>query len=415
LISRDSPAAVQPEKIRQKVHVKKSYQFVAAALLLVAPALAQQGRVYAEGGNWVQEVQGTLAAARNLRVQVDAGSVRVQGGAQQDITYTISNRAYTSSEEKARQQFNSYKISASVKGDTAWLVGDWQGGRPHKFSGVFVINVPRATQSVKVETTGGSVVTSGIAGRVNVQTGGGQIHMEDIGGSVRAETGGDSIEIGSVGGDLNIQTGGGRVSIGAVKGMINASTGGGDILLVSSDQGAVLEAGGGNIQVKQCAGRLKISTGGGNIDVGDVGGPAEIETGGGSIHLQSAKGPVHAQTGAGRIELDGVPAARAETGAGGIVVKFVGYHGERPDSLLQTSAGDVTVYLPADLKLQVRAAIDLANGHNIRSDFPEIRVRSEGGEWGPRTVTAEGSLNGGGPALKVSTTTGDVWFRRASQ
>jgi DUF4097 and DUF4098 domain-containing protein YvlB len=397
------------------VHVNRSLQFVAAALLLIAPAAAQQGRVYGEGGNWVQEIQGSLAGARNLRVQVDAGSVRVQGGAQQDIAYTISNRAYTSSEEKARQEFNSYKISTSVKGDTAWIVAGWQGGRPHKFSGVFVINVPRDTQLVKVETTGGSVATSGIAGRVDVQTGGGQIRMEDIGGSVRAETGGDNIEIGSVGGDLNIQTGGGRVSIGAVKGAINATTGGGDIMLVSSDQGAVLDAGGGNIQVKQCAGKLKISTGGGNIDVGEVGGPADIQTGGGSIHVQSAKGPVRAQTGAGRIELDGVPAAHAETGAGGIVAKFVPYNGERPDSLLQTAAGDVTVYLPADLNVAVRAAIDLANGHSIRSDFPEIRVRSEGGEWGPKSVTAEGTLNGGGPALKVNTTTGDVWFRRAGR
>jgi DUF4097 and DUF4098 domain-containing protein YvlB len=407
--------AVPPENVRQKVHVKKSFQFVAAALVLVAPALAQQGRIYAEGGNWVQEVQGSLSSARNLRIQVDAGSVRVQGGAQQGITYKISNRAHTSSEEQARREFSSYKISAAVKGDTAWVVADWEGGRHHRFSGVFVINVPRAMQLVKVETRGGNVVTSGIAGRVDAETGGGQIHMDDIGGSVHAETGGDNIEIGSVGGDLNIQTGGGRVSIGSVKGTINASTGGGDIVLVSSDQGAVLEAGGGNIQVKQCAGKLKISTGGGNIDVGDVGGPAEIETGGGSIHLQSAKGPVHAQTGAGRIELDGVPAARAETGAGGIVVKFVAYHGERPDSVLQTAAGDITVYLPANLNIAVRAAIDLANGHSIRSDFPEIRVRTEGGEWGPRTITAEGSLNGGGPTLKVSTTTGDVSFRRANQ
>jgi hypothetical protein len=397
------------------VHVKKLLQFVAAALVLTASALAQQGRIYSQGGNWVQEVQGSLAGAKNLQVQVDAGSVHVQGSAQPGITYTITNRAYSSSEEKARQLFSSYKISTSVKGDTAWVVADWQGGRPHKFSGAFVINVPRETQFVKVETTGGGVVTSGIDGRVDVETGGGPIRMEDIGGSVRAETGGDSIEIGTVGGDLNIQTGGGRVSIGSVKGAINASTGGGDIVLVSSDQGAVLEAGGGNIQVKQCAGKLKISTGGGNIDVGDVGGAADIETGGGSIHLQSAKGPVYAQTGAGRIELDGVPSARAETGSGGIVAKFVAYHGERMDSLLQTSAGDVTVYLPANISIGIRAAIDLANGHNIRSDFPEIHVRTEGGEWGPRTVTAEGSLNGGGPTLKVSTTTGDVSFRRASQ
>ena len=46
------------------------------------------------------------------------------------------------------------------------------------------------------------------------------------------------------------------------------------------------------------------------------------------------------------------------------------------------------------------------------ADFPEIHVVSEGGQWGPKTLRAEGSLNGGGPNLKVSTTTGDIWLRK---
>jgi len=395
--------------------LKKSPKFVAALLLLVPLVVAQQSRIYSEGGNWAQEITGSLSSVRNLHIKVDAGGVQVQGGSQPDISYVIHNRAFTSSEDKARRQFDSYKVSAFIRGDTAWIVGEWQGGRPQKFSGEFVIKVPHDLDGAKLETEGGSVSVTGIAGRVEAESGGGGIHMEDIGGSVRAETGGGEVQVGSVGGDLNIQTGGGRVSIGAVKGKINASTGGGDIMLVSSQQAVVLEAGGGTIQVKQCAGKLKISTGGGNIEVGDAGGPAEIETGGGSIRLKSAQGPVHAETGAGRIELNGVPAAYAETGAGAIVARFVASNGERTDSTLETGSGDVTVYLAPNIILSIRATIDLANGHTIHSEFPEIRISSEGGEWGPKSITAEGILNGGGPALKVSTTTGDVWFRRASQ
>ncbi len=389
--------------------MKRILQFV-VVLSLVAPATAQQGRVYSESGNWAQEISGSLSSAPNLRIRVDAGSVRVEGGSQDAITYVVHNRSYASSEEKARHEFNGYKITSYVHGDTAWLVGEWQGGRPPKFSGEFVVHVPRAIQAVKVETDGGAVSATGIAGHVEAETGGGQIHIADIGGYVRAQTGGDNIEIGSVGGDLSIQTGGGRVSIGSVKGTTNATTGGGDIVLVSSDQGAVLEAGGGNIEVKQCGGRLKIESGGGNINVGDVAGPVDIETGGGSIRVASAKGPVHAETGAGRIELDGVPAAHVETGAGGIVVKFVP-DGQHSDSSLETSTGDIAVYLPPQLNITVRAFIDLGNGHRIQSDFPAIRVNSVGGPWGPKTVTAEGSLNGGGPLLKVRTTSGDITFR----
>jgi hypothetical protein len=42
-------------------------------------------------------------------------------------------------------------------------------------------------------------------------------------------------------------------------------------------------------------------------------------------------------------------------------------------------------------------------------------VSSEGGDWGPKSVTAEGKLNGGGPWLKVRTTTGDIKILRASR
>jgi hypothetical protein len=96
------------------------------------------------------------------------------------------------------------------------------------------------------------------------------------------------------------------------------------------------------------------------------------------------------------------------------VAKFVAANGEHNDSELETSAGDITVYLDSNMNISVRASIEVANGHNIRSDFPDIRVSSEGGDYGPKTVTAEGKLNGGGPVLKVSTTTGDICFRRSS-
>src|SRR5208282_1934974 len=146
---------------------RRSSQLVglAAVLIILAPlALAQEGRISREGGAWGQEIAGTLASVKNLRVKVDMGSVVVHGGQQQQgINYVVHTRAYTSSEEDARRQFGSFKVSAYVRGDTAWIVGDWQGGRPRKFSGEFAINVPREIDLVKIETEGGNVDTTGIS------------------------------------------------------------------------------------------------------------------------------------------------------------------------------------------------------------------------------------------------------------
>jgi DUF4097 and DUF4098 domain-containing protein YvlB len=385
-----------------------------AALLLILPlATAQQTRVSREGGGWVQEVSGNLTAVKTLHVKIDVGAVRVEGGSKQGIDYVVRNRSYNSSEDKARREFDNYKVSAYVRGDTAWIVGEWQVGRSHKFSGDVRVDVPREMDLVKVETSGGNVATSGIAGRVETSSGGGSIRIDDIGGTVNAETGGGSIEAGNLGSDVTLRTGGGSIKITSAKGKINAESGGGSVAVISAMQDAVVETGGGNIQVETCRGRVKASTGGGSIDLGEIGGPAEIETGGGSIRLTSAKGPVHAETGGGSIELNGVPSARAETGAGGIVAKFLSSGGERTDSVLETSAGDIVVYLTPSLNITIRASIDMASGHSIRSDFSEIRVANEGGEWGSKT--AEGSLNGGGPVLKVRTSVGNISFLRASR
>ncbi len=125
-------------------------------LALASLTLAQEGRVYREGSNWVQEVKGELSGAKNLRVKLDAGSVKVEGGSQPNITYVLHRRAYTSSEQSARHEFESNRITTMIKGDTAWIVAEG-GHENRKCSDDLVINVPRQTDFARVETGGGSV------------------------------------------------------------------------------------------------------------------------------------------------------------------------------------------------------------------------------------------------------------------
>ena len=405
------------------VILKRSLQIVGltGVLALLAPLAfvpaiwAQETHVTREGGAWGQEITGSLAAVKTLRIKVDMGSVVVRGGGQQGINYVVHTRFGNSSEQDARRQFEKYKISAWVKGDTAWIVGDWQGGRqPRHFSGQFSVMVPREIALVKLETEGGDVDATGVSGRVEAESGGGAMRLDDIGGGVSAETGGGSIEVGTVTGELGLHTGGGSIEVHHANGKLVAETGGGSVVIQSCAQGAVIETGGNSITVRHCDGKVKATTGGGNVDLSDIGGGAEIETGGGTIRLSSAKGHVHAETGGGGIELYGVPSAYAETSAGGITVKLVNTGSDRHDSDLETGAGDITVYIASDVAINVRASVDMGSGHRITSEFPDIHISSEG-KWEPKTLNAEGALNGGGPTLKVHTSTGDICFKRASR
>ena len=82
-------------------------------------------------------------------------------------------------------------------------MGEWEAGHPHKFSSDVTVTVPRDMDVVKIETEGGEIVTTGIAGRLEAQSGGGTIHLDDIGGAISAETGGGGIDVGNVGGELD--------------------------------------------------------------------------------------------------------------------------------------------------------------------------------------------------------------------
>jgi DUF4097 and DUF4098 domain-containing protein YvlB len=402
---------------------------VGVGVLLLAPlALAQEGQISREDGGWSQVITGSLSGVKNLRVKMDMGSLKVRGRQQSGINYTLHMRSRNASEAEARRELQGFKLSSYVKGDTAWVVGEWQGVHSyhlggaritinkgsHRFSGELAVNLPRGMDLIKVETGGGDIDIAGVRGRVEAESGGGNLRLDDIEGGAKVETGGGSIEVGTVSGEIGLQTGGGSIEVNHANGRVVAETGGGMVEIGSAGEDASIETGGGGIEVRQCGGKIKASTGGGSIVLGDIGGAAEIQTGGGSIHLSSAKGPVEARTGGGGIELLGAPSARAETNAGGIVVRLVKTAAPGSDSMLETSSGDITVYIAPDVAISVRASVDMGNGHHITSDFSDIRVAGEGTQWGPRTLNAEGKLNGGGRLLKVRTMTGDICFKRGN-
>ena len=105
---------------------------------------------------------------------------------------------------------------------------------------------------------------------------------------------------------------------------------------------------------------------------------------------------------------------RASTAGGGIVAEFIGRKDDFSDSHLEAGVGDITVYLPVDLGVNVIASIDFANGHTIQSEFKGLRVSQSNG-FGPQEMSAEGRLNGGGPTLKLHTTTGNIMLRRVKK
>lgn len=381
-----------------------------AALPVLAQNIAVNSRIFRDGNAWVEEITGVATSPGLLRVDSELGNINVQGGPQKEIQFTVRKRVYNGSEEAARRDLASFRVSSLRRSDAVVLEGNAEG-HPRRMSVEYQIQVPRDLQQLKVSTDGGSVNIRNLAGRVNAETGGGNISLADVAGPISAETGGGNIEVANSTNLLNLSTGGGSIRINGAKGKVNASSGGGNISLAGASDIATLDTGGGSVKVEQCGAELHVTSGGGSINVGDVSGTARLDTGGGNIRLASARGAVIANTGGGGIELFKLmQGAKAETGAGPITAEFLGI---TTDSSLQTSVGDVIVYLSPQAKVTVKATLDMANGHQIRSDFPELKITTDGGGYGPKNYYAQGALNGGGPQLRIRTMSGNIEIRRA--
>jgi len=380
-------------------------------LLSVAlPLWAQQSRIYRDGNSWVEEITGTLPAARDVHVFTDIGSVQVQGGSPK-VTYVIRKRAYALTEEAARRQFEKLRISAAKSGDTDTIQGKATSKNLGRFGAEFVLQIPRDLNLLKVETRGGSLTFTSIAATLVASTGAGLIKLDDLAGPVKIVSGGGNIEGGNLGNDFTFTSGAADVRVANVGGQTQVNLGGGRVY-IGSTRASTIQTGAGSIQIQKCMGDLHVTSGGGNLYLGDVEGAVTATTQGGSVRLAGAGGPVQVTTGGGSVELYKVArSAQVETGAGPISVEFVGQR-EFSDSFLHTASGDVNVCFLNNPGVTLHAQADMATGSGMFTDFPGLNVSWQGGNYSPRTLWVEGAINGGGPALRIRTTIGRINLRR---
>lgn len=385
---------------------------IPALVVALAPATSApgQGQITREGRYWVEEVAGDIPAAPRVRVVSSQGTIELRGGPETKISYRVRKRVRASSEEEARRKLSGYRLRAGRSGELAELVvefGHGEGAGAECF-----VTVPRSTLRAHLETRGGSVVVEKIDGEAVATTAGGSIRADEISAGARLETAGGSITMGRMGGKVDAQTAGGSIQLQSC-GEAVLATRGGSITVGACEKGVRAETAGGGIRVNRAGGNVLAETAGGSIHIGEAGARVTAQTSGGSITVDSARGLVRAETAAGGIRLWKLAGpVHAETAAGSIVAQVVADRQSWAESQLETSVGDVTVYLPEALAVTIRASIEMASGrHRIVTDFP-LTIRTVSEAPGPKEIVGEGSLNGGGAPLRIRTTSGNIEIRK---
>jgi DUF4097 and DUF4098 domain-containing protein YvlB len=210
---------------------------------------------------------------------------------------------------------------------------------------------------------------------------------------------------GDVAGDFVASSGGGTYRVGKVSGKVTILTHSGEIHVGSAGSVADLKSYGGDIQIGPVAGDLRAQTLAGDIRVGAVAGSAVAETSGGDIRIARVGGSADAKTAGGDIVLPGVVGGvHAETGGGEVRVVLISREA-RGGIAIRNAGGDVTLTVPSNFRgeLDLTALDADADEKAIRSDFPEISVTRRAG-----SQQAAGTLNGGGPRVRVRTSSGSI-------
>lgn len=363
-------------------------------------------RIVREGAVWVRTDSGTISISRTARLSVSApGKVQVQGEDRDDVGFVVKRRIRAKDARQARALLTANRLRALSTSQHVSLLlrsGAKDVGAPE-----LLLRIPRRLPQSSVVVKNGTISVSDVDGIVSVENISGSIIADRVRAPLVARTGGGEIRLGRIGGAVRCISGGGGVSLESAAGETVIDTAGGEIFVREVYAPLTARTGGGNVQVIRAASSVNAFTGGGQIEVNQAGGVVTANTQAGGIQVGIASG-ARCESFSGPIQIYTVSGAvQATARQGAILAGLTG--GVLRDSFLNAWSGDITVFLPSNLAVTVKAeSADAGRLANIFSEFPEIRVL-----FGPmRPMQATGTINGGGPLLRLSAAGGSVHLKR---
>jgi len=271
------------------------------------------------------------------------------------------------------------------------------------------LSIPESILNLDLRAGTGAVTVTGLAADLQVLVGSGPVSLDQVRGSILVETGGGHIQLGTIDGPVQCRTGGGSIHLARARSTCRLSTAGGEIKVQEVGGPLRAETDGGNIQVWRALATVDAISNGGLVEVNQAAGRVFARVNQGGIHIGNAYG-ADCRVGAGTIRLDTVRGSlQAFTGRGDILAHL---DSALEDSRLLNGAGDITVFLPSNLRATVQAETRAAGAvGTIVTDFHQLFAQNWIWLLRPPAHMAA-SLNGGGPRLVVSTTGGVIYLKK---
>ena len=298
-----------------------------------------------------------VKSSGSLTVLSEFGAIEIQTAEQDKVEVVITKESKSKWVKASQEVLEDFELAFEHEDSDVHIHGAFKQGSEHWQKQLnlvkihFLLTVPQQ-YNVDLNTTGGSVSVADLTGAVRVRTSGGSLCFQNITGGVLGHTSGGSIEAVNVKGDVQVRTSGGSIRFGAIQGFISGRTSG------------------GSIKVVDCSGGTDVRTSGGGIWLGGIGRNVTARTSGGSIQAAMTTQP-------------------------------------QSECNLRTSGGGITCTLMPDIAVDLeaktsggRVSTDFAVASTIQGKAPKNRL--------------EGSINGGGPLLKLRTSGGNIHLQKAA-
>ena len=293
----------------------------------------------------------------NLTVLSELGAIEIQTAEQDKVSIVITKASKSKSVGAVEKMLADFELGFAHEGSDVHIRGTFKHDREHWWKQFelakihFLITVPQQ-YNVDLNTASSDISVANLTGDVRVRSSGGSLCFQSITGTVCGHTSGGSVEAVDITGDVQVRTSGGSLRLGAIQGFVSGRTSGGSIKAVD------------------CNGGTDVRTSGGRIWLGGIGRNVTARTSGGSIQAAMTAQP-------------------------------------QSECSLRTSGGAINCTLIPDVAVDLEAK---ASGGRVSTDFTvESTIQGEV----PKN-RLEGSINGGGPLLKLRTSGGNIHLQKAT-
>ena len=317
----------------------------------------------------------SVKAGGSLTIVSEFGAIEIQTTEQDEVKVVVTKESKFKLVKASQEVLADFDLAFEHEGSDVRIEGVFKQGREHwrkqlnRLKIRFLVTVPRQ-YNVDLHTSSGGVSVADLEGEVRARTSGGSLRFGNITGPVWGHTSGGSIELTACGSSVDLKTSGGSVEVVDVKGDVKAQTSGGSLRFGAVEGSIWGKTSGGSIKVASCSGEADVRTSGGSIRLQNVGGSVNARTSGGSIHAAMRVQP-------------------------------------QRDCNLRTSGGGITLILIPDIAVDVEAE---TSGGYVSADFA---VESVIQGKVPRN-RLKGSINGGGPLLKLRTSGGNIRLQKTT-